>query len=71
MSYSYFQTNVSAKFVDIISIFSTFSLLILCLIALSSEYKLIALHVRLSKQNTPNATIQQFITAKISGCTLK
>jgi len=36
-----------------------------------SEYKPLALLVRLSEENTPNATIQQFITAKISGCALK
>jgi len=36
-----------------------------------TEYKLLALQVRLSEENTPNATIQQFITAKISGCALK
>jgi len=39
--------------------------------ALNSEYKLSALQVRLSEQNTSNATIQQFITAKRSGCALK
>jgi len=36
-----------------------------------TEYKLLALQVRLSEENTLNATIQQFITAKISGCVLK
>ena len=36
-----------------------------------SEYKLLALQIRLSEENTPNATIQQFVTAKISGCALK
>jgi len=34
-------------------------------------YKLLALQVRLSEENAPNATIQQFVTAKISGCALK
>ena len=36
-----------------------------------TEYKLLALQVRLSEENTPNATVQQFITAKISGGALK
>jgi len=36
-----------------------------------SQYKLSAHQVRLSEINTLNATTQQFITAKISGCTLK
>jgi len=36
-----------------------------------SEYKLLALQVRLSEENTLNPTTQQFITAKISGCALK
>jgi len=36
-----------------------------------TEYKLSALQVRLLEENTPNATTQQFITAKISGCALK
>jgi len=36
-----------------------------------TEYKLSALQVRLSEKNKLNATIQQFITAKISGCALK
>jgi len=36
-----------------------------------TEYKLIALQVRLSEENTPNATIEQFTTAKLSGCALK
>jgi len=36
-----------------------------------TEYKLLALQVRLSEYNTLNATTQQFITAKISGWTLK
>ena len=35
------------------------------------EYKPLALQVRLSEENTPNATIQLFVTAKISGCALK
>jgi len=35
------------------------------------EYKLSALQVTISEENTLNATTQQFITAKISGCALK
>jgi len=35
-----------------------------------TEYRLSALQVRLSEENKLNATTQQFITAKISGCTL-
>ena len=36
-----------------------------------TEYELSALQVRLSEENTLNATTQQFVTAKISGCALK
>ena len=36
-----------------------------------TEYKLSAVQVRLSEENKLNATIQQFITAKISGWALK
>ena len=36
-----------------------------------TEYKLSALQARLSEENKLNATTQQFITAKISGCALK
>ena len=36
-----------------------------------TEYKLLALQVRILEENTLNATTQQFITAKISRCTLK
>jgi len=36
-----------------------------------TEYKFSALQVRLSEENKLNATTQQFITAKISGCALK
>jgi len=32
-----------------------------------TEHKLLALQVRISQENTLNATTQQFITAKISG----
>ena len=36
-----------------------------------TEYKLSALQVRISEENTLNAATQQFITAKMSGCALK
>jgi len=36
-----------------------------------TEYKLSALQVRESEENKLNATTQQLITAKISGCVLK
>jgi len=36
-----------------------------------TEYKLSALQVGISEENKLNATTQQFITAKISGCVLK
>jgi len=36
-----------------------------------TEYKLLALQMRISEENKLNATTQQFITAKISGCALK
>jgi len=36
-----------------------------------TEYKLSALPVRISDENTLNATTQQFITAKISGWSWK
>jgi len=45
---------------------STRTSLILC-----AKYKLSALQVRISEENALNATTQQFITAKISGCALK
>ena len=57
------------KFVDIMcTFFHTSTLLILCH---CTKYKLLALQVRLLKESTPNATIQQFVTAKISGGALK
>jgi len=53
-------------FVDIICIFLyTHSLYFVSLIKLSP------LQVRISEVNKINATTQQFITAKISGCALK
>jgi len=36
-----------------------------------TEYKLSALRIRISEENKLNVTTQQFITAKITGCTLK
>jgi len=68
-SFSCFQTNVLGKFVDIICIFFyTHSLYFMCH---CTEYKLSALQVGLSEKNKLNATTQQFVTAKISGCVLK
>jgi len=70
-SYSFFQTNVLAKFVDIICMlfYDTHSpFLFLCHFP---EYKLSALQVRISEEKTLNATTQQFITAQISGCALQ
>ena len=68
-SNSCFQTNVLAKFVDIICIF--FYIHSPYFMCHGTEYKLLALQVRLSEENTLNATTQQFITAKLSGCALK
>jgi len=68
-SYSCFQTNVLAKFVDIICIF--FYIHSPYFMCYCTEYKLLALEVRISEENTFNATIQQFITAKTSGCAWK
>ena len=71
-SYSSFQTNILAKFVDIICIFLyTYSPYFMCQMCQCTEYKLSALQVRISQENRLNATTQQFITAKISGCALK
>ena len=69
-SYSCFQTNLLAKFVDIICIFFYIhSPYFMCHF---TEYQLLlALKVRISEVNTLNATTQQFITAKISGYALK
>ena len=68
-SYSFFPTNVLAKFVDIICIFFyTHSPYFMCD---CTEYKISALHLRILEENELNATKQQFITAKISGCALK
>ena len=64
-----FQTNILAKFVDIIGIFFlTHSPYFMCL---CTEYILSALQCRISEENKLNATTQQFITAKISVCVLK
>ena len=68
-SYSCFQTNVFAKFADTICIF--FYTHSPCFICNCTEYKLSALRVTISEENKLNATTQQFIMAKISGCALK
>ena len=68
-SYSCLQTDVLAKFVDIICIFLyTYSPYFMCH---CTEYKLSALQARILEENKLNATTQQFITAKVSGCVLK
>jgi len=63
-SYSCFQTNVLATFVDIICMlfYDKHSPYFMCH---CTEYKLSALQVRISEENTLNATTQQFITAKM------
>jgi len=54
-----------AKFVDTICIFfHTHSPYFMCYCI---EYKLSALQVTISEENTLNATMQQFITAQMSG----
>jgi len=65
-SYSFFQTNVLAKFVYITCMLfhDTHSPYFMCH---GTEYKLSALQVRISEVNKLNATTQQLITAKISG----
>jgi len=67
-SQSYFQTNVLAKFVDLICIFSYIHSPYF--MGHCTEYMLPALQVMLSEENKLNATTQQFISAKISGCAL-
>jgi len=67
-SQSCFQTNVLAKFVDIICIFFyNHSPYFMCH---CTEYKLSALQVRLSVENKLNTTTRQLLAAKISGCAL-
>ena len=68
-SFPFFQTNVLTKFVDIICIF--FYIRIPHFMCDCTEYKLPALQIRLWEKYKLNATEQQFITAKISGCALK
>jgi len=68
-SFPCFQTNVLAKFVDIVCIF--FYIHSLYFMCRCIEYELSALQVRLSEKKKLNATAQQFITAKITGCALK
>jgi len=67
-SFPFFQTNVLAKFVEIVCIFFYIHSHYICR---CTEYELSALQVRLSGKNKLNATTQQFITAKITGCALK
>jgi len=68
-SNSCFQTYVLEKFVDIIGIFfCSHSPHVMCH---CTEYKLSPLQVTISEENKLNATTQQFIIAKISGCVLK
>jgi len=68
-SYLCFQTNVFAKFVDPICIF--FYMHSPCFMCHCTGYKLSVLQVTISEENKLNATTQQFIIAKISGCALK
>ena len=68
-SFSCFQTNVLAKFVDIICIF--FYIHSPYYICRCTEYEQSALQVRISGKNKLNATTQQFITANITGWALK
>ena len=67
--YSWFQTNVLAKLVDIICIF--FYIHSPYFMCHCTECKLSALQVRLSEENELNAAILQFITANISACVFK
>ena len=68
-TYSCFQTNVLAKFVDIVCIFFyNHSPYFMCHF---TEHKLSALQVGILDENKLNPTTQQFITAKILGCALK
>jgi len=68
-SFPCFQTNVLAKFVDIVCIF--FDINSPYFMFHCTEYELSALQVRHSGKNKLNTTTQQFITAKITGCALK
>jgi len=61
-SYSCFQTNILANFVDIMCIFlNTLSPYFTCH---CTDYKLSALYVGISEENKLNATTQEFIIAK-------
>ena len=68
-SYSWFPSNVLAKFVDITCVF--FYIHSPSCMCDCTEYKLSALEARLSEENKFDATTQQFITAKPTGCTLQ
>ena len=62
-SHSCFQTNTLAMFVDAICVFfHAHSPYFMCYCI---EYKVSALQVRISEENTLNTTTQQFVTAKI------
>ena len=67
-SFPCFQTNVLAMFLDIIM--HIFLHPLPYFMWHCTEYKLSAVQVRLSEENKLNATTQQLITAKISGCAL-
>ena len=66
-----FPNNVLATFVDIICIFFRFYTHSSCFMCHCTEYKLSALPARILEENTINAMTQQFMTAEISGCSLK
>jgi len=68
-SFPCFQTNVLAKFVDVMMHIFLHPLPLF--LRHCTEYKPSAVQVRLSEENKLNATTQQFITAKISGYALK
>ena len=68
-SYSCFQTKVLAKLLTWWFVYSsTRTPLNLCH---CTEYKFSAIQVRISEENKLNASTQQLITTKISGCALK
>ena len=64
-----FQTNLLATFVDMYIFLHPLPLFYVSLHWISTT--VLAFKVRISKVNALNATTQQFITAKISGCALK
>jgi len=68
-SHSCFQTNILAKFVDIICIF--FYMHSPYYMCHCTEYKLLAIQVRISEENKLSAATQEFITAKFWLCVEK